>query len=98
MRQMSRKAPQLPRGRYQAIPEVGVAFEEFAAKHSGDKVYHPRPRRVPRPGVLSGGLCLNEDGADELGEALACPIQAALHRPQIAPGDFGDLLIALSLE
>src|SRR6267142_4753044 len=40
----------------------------------------------------------NEYGSDELGEAVACPIQAALYRPQIATGDLGDLLVALPLE
>src|SRR5882762_5087813 len=32
------------------------------------------------------------------GEAVSCPIQATFHRPQIAPGDFSDLLVALPLE
>ena len=38
---------------------------------------------------------LNQDGADQLGEAVSGPIQAALDRPQIAPGDLGNLLVAL---
>src|SRR5947209_807465 len=61
-------------------------------------MYRPGHGSVPRLGVRTAGLCLNECWADELGEAIACPVQPAFHRPQIAPGDFGDLLVALALE
>src|SRR5438105_3140839 len=57
-----------------------------------------RPRKCSAAGSSTAGLCLNEYGADELGEAVPCPVQSTLHRPQIAPGDFGDLLVALALE
>src|SRR5438477_5316912 len=57
-----------------------------------------RPRKCSAAGSSNGRLMLNEYGADELGETVTCPIQSTLYRPQIAPGDFGDLLVALALE
>ena len=41
---------------------------------------------------------LNQDGSDKLGETVARPIQATLDRPQVASGDLGYFLVALSFE
>ena len=97
MRHVSGESPQLARGGNQSVAEVGMPLQELAAQHN-DEMYNPWPRRVPWPGVGRVVLCLNEDGADQLGEAVARPIQATLHSPQIAPRDLGDLLIALPFE
>src|SRR5438105_4733134 len=41
---------------------------------------------------------LFEQGLDQLCEAVACPVETALHRPQVATRDVGDLGVALPLQ
>ena len=49
-------------------------------------------RRSPRADVLV------QRRRNHLSEAISCSVQAALHGTEVAPGDFGDLLVRLSLE
>src|SRR5216117_671002 len=73
-----------------------MSLQELGALHGAD--VPPPATGCSVAGALAAGLCLNEHGADELGEAVSGPIQAAFQRPQVAPGNLSDLLVALSLE
>src|SRR6266545_4390757 len=73
-----------------------MSLQELGALHGAN--VPPPATGCSAAGAFAAGLCLNEGGADELCEAVSCPIQAAFHRPQVAPGDFSDLLVALPLE
>src|SRR2546423_7719902 len=93
---MSGQAAHFPGVRDQPIPIVAMAFQDLVAAHNGE-MYRPGDGVFPPPG-FQRELALNEDGADELGEAIARPIQTTLDRPQIAARDLRNLLIALTLE
>ena len=56
------------------------------------------PDRGEFRGPDDGRQALFQHRADQLGEAVPGPIQAALHGSQVALRDLGDFLIALSLE
>src|SRR3989442_15181475 len=58
------------------------------------------PTNPLSPGVCGeGGLWgLLQQRRDQLGEAVACPVEPALHGAEVARGDLGDPLIALALE
>src|SRR5438045_5241318 len=73
-----------------------MPFEELGAQHR--ESVPPPAARCSAAGVWHAWCWLDEDGADQLREAVACPIQPALDRTQVATGDLGDLLIALPLE
>src|SRR4051794_9042907 len=73
-----------------------MAFEELGAKHR--ESVPPPAAGCSAAGVRCAWSWLDQDGADQLGEAIACPIQPALDRTQVATGDLSDLLIALPLE
>src|SRR6266699_1573229 len=51
------------------------------------------PRQAP-----AGSADLFQQGLDQLCETVARPVEAALHRAQVATGDVGDLGVALPLE
>src|SRR5881397_1677961 len=61
----------------------------------------PPPPPPPIPtlgGEVGGGGSLLQQRLDQLGEAVARPVEAALDRPQVAPRDVGDLSVALPFQ
>lgn len=52
MRQVAGKTPQLPGGRYDPIPKVGMSLQELVTPHVGNVL--PRPRGSSVAGVENG--------------------------------------------
>src|SRR5207248_2575042 len=69
--------------------KIGITLEEFGARHC-ENLLPSGPGWVPGP--------LFQQRLDQLGEAVPCPVETALDRPQVTARDLGDLRVALALQ
>src|SRR5947208_16804763 len=102
---MTLEAAQVTRRGDQPVPEIRVTLEELMAAHgwlsttvrngwgSAPPPFPPAIHTLG--GGVGGGGSLLQQRLDQLGEAVARPVEAPLDRPQVAPRDVGDLAVAL---
>src|SRR2546425_3356356 len=89
-------------------PSRKSVYRSRNSAHVMARIYYRRtgtgfPAAAPRRG-RGGGACdglwgtLLQQRSDELGEAVPGPIEAALHRAEVAARDIGDLGVALAFQ